>query len=52
MLNGKVPCGCESRKEIMFTKGHAGLTEGAILGVCGLAVFLAWKYGRTHAQVG
>jgi hypothetical protein len=26
-----IPCGCESRKDIMFTRGGAGITELVII---------------------
>lgn len=38
-----VPCGCESRKEIMFTKGNIGAVEVTILAGAILAVLLALK---------
>lgn len=46
-INGKkVPCGCEARREIMFTHGHAGVTELCVIGVAVLAMVVAWKFGR------
>lgn len=41
-----VPCGCESRKRIMFTDGHVGAVEGVILGGLLLTVLAAYLYGR------
>lgn len=46
MLNGKVPCGCESRKRIMFTEGDAGITELVIVGVAFTAIIIAWRLGK------
>lgn len=45
MSNLDIPCGCEHRKYIMFTKGKLGITEGAILAGAVLAVIVARKVG-------
>lgn len=48
MLIGKVnlPCGCEARREIMFTQGHAGWPDLLIIGTPFLvvALLLARRY--------
>lgn len=44
--NIEIPCGCEARKQIMFTEGKLGITEGAILAVAIGSIFIAYKYGR------
>lgn len=38
-----VPCGCAARKEIMFTKGHLGVPEAAIVTAIAISLLLAWK---------
>jgi hypothetical protein len=37
-------CGCQQRKEIMFTDGGAGLTELVILGTAVILVIAAWRF--------
>jgi hypothetical protein len=43
MRLGELPCGCENRKEIMFTAGKFGLTEAAMLTISVTAIIIAWK---------
>lgn len=40
MLKG---CGCQERKEIMFTEGNLGWPEYAFLGLFLAALLLAWR---------
>jgi hypothetical protein len=48
-----VDCGCDNRKEIMFTRGNAGPTEAAIIAACVIGVAAAYFIGRkVNAQVG
>lgn len=42
------PCGCEARKEIMFTVGKPGIAEAAILTVAVLSLLIALKVGRNE----
>lgn len=42
----KLPCGCENRKEIMFTQGKPGPAVGAILVGATLLVLLAWRLNK------
>jgi hypothetical protein len=39
--NIDIPCGCQTRKYIMFTKGQLGIVEAAILAAVVAAVVLA-----------
>lgn len=39
-------CGCEQRKQIMFTYGHLGVPEAAIVGLACLSLILAFKKGK------
>jgi hypothetical protein len=48
-LLGNIPCGCDSRDEIMFKAGHASWTEAAILTVAVGLVLLAYT---THHNGG
>lgn len=48
VLGKEIPCGCDQRKEIMFTQG--GLSPQAVmpLVVVGLLAFGAWRLSK-HA---
>lgn len=39
LFNKELPCGCQQRKEIMFTQGNPGLSELVLVGLP-LAVIL------------
>lgn len=41
-----VNCGCESRKQIIFTEGKPGRGELVILGTALAAVLIAWRVNR------
>lgn len=43
-----VPCGCEARKEIMFTRGNLGVPEAAILATVAIVLTLSFKKGRIN----
>lgn len=43
-----VPCGCEARKEIMFTEGQLGVREAAAVVLIIATITVAWRY-RVHA---
>jgi hypothetical protein len=45
MGNIDIPCGCNTRKYIMFTKGQLGIPEAAILATVAAAILLARHYG-------
>jgi hypothetical protein len=45
-LLGNIPCGCDSRDEIMFKSGHASWTEAAILAVAVAFVVVAYTLNR------
>lgn len=38
-------CGCESRKDIMFTSGKLGTTELAIVAVILASLYVGWRLG-------
>ena len=43
LLGRDVPCGCDSRRDIMFTQGNLGKSEFIMLaGMVGV-LLLAWK---------
>lgn len=41
-----IPCGCEARKEVMFTEGKLGVSEATILAASVLAIIIAWRLNR------
>lgn len=41
--NTHIPCGCESRKEIMFTHGMLGPVEYGLIAVSILSILIAWR---------
>jgi hypothetical protein len=43
MRLGDFNCGCDTRKEIMFTAGKFGLVEGMMLAISVSAIYIAWK---------
>jgi hypothetical protein len=45
----KLPCGCQARKEIIFTRGNLGVPEAAILVTVSLALLLAFRKGKVIA---
>lgn len=47
MLSGTIPCGCEARKDVIFTRGELGRRELAIMGTAAIILALAYV-GRGH----
>lgn len=44
LFGKEVPCGCDERKEIMFTQGDLGLQEALIVGIpLAVLIFLIVK---------
>jgi hypothetical protein len=41
-------CGCDDRKEIMFTAGKLGLPEAAILAGFALLVIVCYQVGKEY----
>lgn len=39
---GKVPCGCEARKDVMFDRGQLGKREAAIVLATVTVLTVAW----------
>lgn len=46
MRLGDFSCGCDSRKEIMFTAGKLGMPEAVILTAAVLSVIIGYKIGH------
>lgn len=46
MSNMDIPCGCDTRKYVMFTQGKLGVTEGGILALVLIAVLVAHHHGK------
>lgn len=44
--NMQLPCGCDARKEIMFTHGNLGITEATIVTAAILAISSAYIYSK------
>jgi len=49
MGNIEIPCGCEARKQIMFTQGKLGIPEGAILATAALALIITFNLRSKNA---
>jgi hypothetical protein len=45
-----IPCGCESRKEIMFDRGNLGIAEAAIFttALVALGAAIIYSKGKTN----
>lgn len=46
--NFELPCGCDARKETMFTNGNLGVSEAAIVVGAILLVSSAYIYSRKN----
>jgi hypothetical protein len=45
-LTHDLPCGCDARKDIMFTYGQVGGPEALILTTAALVVYLTWRFNK------
>ena len=43
LFNHDIPCGCNDRKEIMFTQGNLGIPEAVIVVGAVMVVLIAWR---------